>query len=382
VFPDGFLWGAATAAHQVEGGNVNNNWWELEHREGTRVAEPSGDACDSYHRYREDLDIVAGVGLNTYRFSVEWSRIEPERGAWSRAELAHYRRMCEEALARGITPVVTYHHFTLPRWLAKAGGWTLGDMPSLFADFAARVTDALGDLTDWACTINEPNLVASMMAARVPAEDHGRRVAIARSFIDAHHAAREAIKKVRADIRVGMTLALPDLQTLPGGEERSAQHREETQDQFLRECAGDDFVGVQTYTRDLVDASGVTPPPEGSETTLTGWEWYPAALGATVRHAWAVTDRTPVLVTENGIATNDDERRIAYTAEALAALQSCVVDGIDVLGYLHWSLLDNFEWHHGYRPTFGLVAVDRDTFVRTVKPSARWLGNIARANAL
>ena len=161
-FPDGFLWGAASAAHQIEGGNVNNDWWAFEHAPGTPCTEPSGDACDSWHRWAEDLELLASLGFGAYRFSLEWSRIEPAEDEWSVAGLDHYRRQCAKARELGLVPMVTFHHFTTPTWLARRGGWEATDAPERFARFCDQAVARLGDVIGWACTINEPNIVASM----------------------------------------------------------------------------------------------------------------------------------------------------------------------------------------------------------------------------
>ena len=407
-FRDGFLWGAATAPHQVEGGNVGSDMWEMEWVTPSIFAEPSGDACDHYHRYAEDIGLLADLGCNAYRFGVEWARIEPEAGYFSRAELDHYRRMCATSLEHGITPVVTYNHFSFPRWFARNGGWEQQQAADLFARYSARVTEHLGDLVPWVCTINEANLIAMLMATRfapvasrddaealMPSEfesppfESGDTVSIQRSWpspsLDAmaaaHRAAFDAIKSVREDVQVGWTLALVDFQAAPGGEDRLAQVRQAAQLDWLDVSRDDDFVGVQTYSRELVGPDGMLPPPEGAATAQPGWEVYPEALGHTVRLAAERTGR-PVLVTENGMGTDDDAARLAYTRCALEGLASAVADGVDVRGYLHWTLLDNFEWVSGFKITFGLIAVDRTTFARTVKPSARWLGEVARANAI
>jgi beta-glucosidase len=180
---------------------------------------------------------------------------------------------------------------------------------------------------------------------------------------------------------VGITLALQEYQALPGGEERAARLRHDVNDVFLEAIRGDDFLGVQVYSRVRVGVEGLAGPEEGVELTQMGYEFWPEALEAMIRHASAVA-QIPMIVTENGIATEDDSRRIAYVERALHGVDACLRDGLDVRGYTYWSALDNFEWNFGYRPTFGLIGVDRSTQVRTPKPSARWLGNIARNNAL
>jgi beta-glucosidase len=396
--PDGFLWGASTAAHQIEGGNLNADLWAAERAPGTVFAEPSGDACDSYHRYGEDVALLADAGLDTYRFSVEWARIEPEEGFFSRAALDHYRRMAATCLERGVTPLVTYHHFTSPRWFSAAGGWAAAGAPDRFARYAERVTAHLGDLVPWVCTINEANIGATLVHVGIaPAGERGEAApppdtdptsvfpglppADVERMALAHRKATEAVRSGPGAARVGWSLALIDLQATAGGEERRDRARRAAQLDWLDVSTVDDYVGVQTYTRERFGPDGLLPVPEGTPTTLTGWEVYPEALEHTIRLA-ADSAGVPVVVTENGMATADDEARIAYTAEALRGLGRCLADGTDVRGYLHWSLLDNFEWIAGYGPTFGLVAVDRTTFARTPKPSLAWLGGLARAGRL
>ncbi|GAB3976466.1 family 1 glycosylhydrolase [Actinoallomurus acanthiterrae] len=380
-FPESFLWGAATAAHQVEGNNVNNDWWAREHTQVEGIDEPSGDACDSYHRYREDIALLAELGFNAYRFSIEWSRIEPEAGLVSRASIDHYRRMVDTCHEFGLTPVVTLLHFTVPRWMAARGGWHGRDAAELFARFTEISLPIVSEGVEWVCTINEPNMMVmnregeptQVAAAEKPAPD----MKVADTLIEAHRRSREVLGSVPA-IKSGWAVATQAVQAEPGYEDLADAYRYPREDLFLQAAKGDDFIGVQAYTRTIIGPHGPQPVPDGVETTLTGWEYFPAALDIGVRNAWKLTDHVPVLVTENGIATTDDARRIAYTQAALADLHQAMTDGIDVRGYLHWSALDNYEWG-SFAPTFGLIAVDRRTFTRTAKPSARWLGNLARS---
>jgi beta-glucosidase len=387
TFPDGFLWGAATAAHQVEGGNVNSDWWVKEHARGTSIVEPSGDAADSYHRYREDMRLLADAGLTSYRFSVEWARIEPERGFVSRASLDHYRRMIDACLELGLEPVVTLMHFTVPRWMHDAGFWRNPEAPELFGRYAETVLPIL-DGVRYVCTINEPNIAAmlaggenaeNLVADGLPDPDLG----VAEALLASHRAAREVLGAA-AGILSGWTVATQDFMPTgePGSEERLREYGHPRDDWYLEQSAGDDFVGVQAYTRTFVGAQGPLPVAQGVETTLTGWEYFPPAAADGVRSAWEKSGHTPVMVTENGIATADDDRRIDYTDASLRHLHAAVADGIDLRGYLHWSALDNYEWASGFRPTFGLIAVDRQTFRRTPKPSLAWLGEVARRNGL
>ena len=384
-FPDGFLWGTATAAHQVEGGNVNNDWWAFEHAPATPCLESSGDGCDSWNRWPEDLDLVARLGFSVYRFSLEWSRIEPAEGEWSLAALEHYRDICAGCYRRGIRPMVTFHHFTTPRWLAERGGWEAPDAPERFASFCAKAVQTLGAVISYACTLNEPNIVALMgygYGIFPPGvQDWDRRRAVNDALCRAHRLAVDALRSGPGSFPVGLTLSMNDYQAVPGGEERLEELRRDSEDVFLEATAGDDFIGVQNYSRARVDASGMLGPEKGVFVTQMGYEYWPQALAACVRRAAAVTG-LPVIVTENGIGTADDAQRRAFVTEALAGLHRCMEEGVEVRGYIHWSLLDNFEWVLGYGPTFGLVAVDRVSFDRMPKPSATWLGEVARANRL
>jgi len=397
AYPDGFLWGASTSAHQIEGNNVASDVWALENRPGSLLTERSGDACDSYHRWREDLDLLAGAGLDAYRFSVEWARVEPTPGQVSKAELAHYRRMVEGCLERGVTPVVTLHHFTSPLWFRQAGGWTGPDAVELFRSYVRAVLPIL-DGVEWVCTVNEPNMLALLTTLVTNPDVVGRERSELRAdelpppddatgdaLVAAHRAAREELAAVPG-LRSGWTVANQVFQPLVSDDaETSARAAAATrewawsrEDRYLDAAKGDDFVGVQSYTRTVVGPDGPLPAPGDAPRTETGWEYYPESIGHALRHTAELVGDTPLLVTENGIATSDDAQRVAYLDGALDAVRGALADGLDVRGYLHWSLLDNFEWGT-WDAHFGLVAVDRDTFARTPKPSLAHLGARARA---
>ena len=387
AFPDGFVWGTATAAHQIEGGCWNNDWWRWEHTPGSGCVEPSGDACDSWNRWRDDIEILAELGVGTYRFSIEWSRIEPEEGEYGRAALDHYLRIGEALLERGIEPTITFHHFTTPRWLADQGGWVEPRTADRFAAFCERAAAHLAPVMRRACTINEPNIVATMgylLGVFPPGErDRDLRRRANEVFVDAHRKAVDAIRAAAPGVPVGLTLSMDDYQAVDGGEAKRHQIRRSMEDVFLEATGGDDFVGVQTYSRSRIGPDGRLDNEPGVPVLPMGYEYWPQALEATIRRAWEVTGgNVPILVTENGIGTDDDAQRVAYLRRALEGVLDCLDDGIDVRGYLCWSLLDNFEWAFGYGPRFGLVEVDRTTFARTPKPSARWFSQVVAANAL
>jgi beta-glucosidase len=387
-FPDGFVWGTATAAHQIEGGNWNNDWWAWEHDPASPCREPSGDACDSWNRWEEDVALVADLGLGTYRLSVEWSRIEPEQGEWSSAAVAHYRRQCEALLARGIEPTVTFHHFTTPRWLAVGRpGWEDPDTADRFAAFCGRLAAELGDVVRRVCTINEPNIVATMgwlLGVFPPGRpDRDLRLRVNDVFVDAHRKAVDAVRAAAPGVPVGLTLSMTEYVAVEGGEAKRAARVRDMEDVFLEATEGDDFLGVQVYSRMRLGPDGTLPPEEGVPVLDMGYEYWPQALEACLRRAWDFTGgQVPLLVTENGIGTNDDDQRIAFVHAALEGVLRCLADGIDVRGYTYWSLLDNFEWAFGYRPRFGLVSVDRQTFARSPKPSAAWLASVVRTGVL
>ena len=398
-FPDGFLFGAAISAHQTEGGNTNNDWWWWEHIAATPCREPSGDACDFYHRYGEDIAMLAGFGLNTFRFSIEWARIEPAEGEFSRAALAHYRRVLDACHEHGVVPIVTFHHFTLPKWLHDHGGFAYEKFPQLFERYCDHTAHALGDRIRFACTINEPQGLGSsgwLLGINPPGHDDDRDGAqhAVDNLLEAHRLGAAAIRS-RAGIPVGVTLAMPDIQyedgATPGNTSLELESR--VTDWFLELARQDDFIGVQTYTRFRIGPEGPRSPghdwsdltremEETDQTTQMGYEYYPRALGGAIRRANRSCPGVPIIVTESGIATSIDEKRVAYIDTALREVLACRADGIDVRGYLYWSLLDNFEWALGYAPTFGLVAVDRFTFARHPRPSAAWLGAVARSRAI
>jgi beta-glucosidase len=382
-----FLWGAATSAHQVEGNNINSDWWSWE-QSSPQYFEFSGDAVDSFHRYPEDMRLLADAGLTAYRFSLEWSRIEPVEGSISKASLLHYRKMIDTALDLGLSPVVTLHHFTSPRWFSEDGDW-MGDKSLHRFSRYVETTATILDGVDWVCTINEPNLTAFRVAherqlhaasggntlgAVLPAIDVGKRM------IEAHYIARDILHE-RTSAKVGLTIANQALTPTLGNEVMHSEVQYAWEDQYLEAARGDDFIGVQAYTSQSVAENGVVPHPESADNTLTGWAYRPDALELAIRHTAEIAPGVPILVTENGIATGDDSRRIDYTEKALRGLFAAMADGIDVRGYIHWSALDNFEWGK-WAPTFGLIRVDRETFERHPKPSLAWLGSVARRGSL
>lgn len=391
----GFLWGVAIAGHQNEGDNVHSDIWTLENTTPTIFRERSGIANAHLTRWEEDLDLVASLGMNAFRFSIEWARVEPVRGEIVSAALDHYERVIDGALERGLAPVVTFNHFAAPSWFSAAGSWLAPDADRLFAEQCARVMRRFGDRIHTAVTINEPNLEQLLQAGhKLPpqvevlkremlaaaARDTGTAQFFASNVIPAdrqddfevaltraHRAAVAAIKAERADLPTGVSIAICDEVALPGGEAHRDAKRAAVYDHWLRVARDDDFIGVQNYERIVHGPDGeieLDGPRNGMGTVIE-----PAALAGAVRYAHEVSG-VPVMVTEHGIQTDDDAQRAAFLPAALEALDAEIAAGTPVRGYCHWTLMDNFEWIFGYGPKLGLVAVDRDTLERTKKPSA------------
>ena len=426
MFQKGFFIGAATAAHQVEGNNVHSDYWLQEHMPHTSFAEPSGMACDHYNRYEEDIRLLADAGLNAYRFSVEWARIEPEKGVVDEAEIEHYRDVIRCCREHGVEPIVTLHHFSSPAWLIRKGGWEAESTVEDFARYAAYVTEQLGSEVNYICTINEANMglqLAAIVKKFTLMAEQAQKVAAsgekkaegtvqvgmnfekmmesakfaamenAQAFgtpqpqvfvssrtkegdllvMRAHQAAKAAIKAIRPEIKVGLTLSLHDLQALPGGEAFAETAWDEEFLHYLPYIKDDDFLGVQNYTRTQYGPEGQLACPEGAELTQMDYEFYPEALENVIRRV-REDFKGDLIVTENGVAVADDTRRVEFIRRALAGMENCVNDGIPVKGYCYWSVMDNFEWQKGYSMTFGLIAVDRETMQRTPKPSLAFLG--------
>lgn len=405
AFPDGFLWGASTAPHQIEGNNTASDLWYLEHQQPTVFKEPSGDAANSFLLWEQDLDLARSIGLNAYRFGVEWARIEPAKGQFSQAMIDHYARIVDGCRARGLTPVVTFSHFSAPLWFSAQGGWSNPESADVFARYADKVARAIGDRIHAAITFNEPNILLLLQNANVPPElwniqkltleTAAKRLGVPRflsanvaglddlpdlqkGLLAAHKTGRAAIKAAAPHLPVGLSLAMMDDQAVGRNSQRDARRRQ-MYGAWLDVAKGDDFLGVQNYERALWGPQGRLPAPADAVRNWSGSEVYAPSLSGAVRYAHQATG-VPILVSEHGVGTDDDTVRAALIPAALRDLKHAIDDGVPVMGYCHWSLIDNFEWVFGYGPKFGLASYDPVTFARTPKPSAAVLGSIARAN--
>lgn len=403
-FPEGFLWGTASAAYQVEGDNRNCDWWEFEHEPG-RIAtgDTSEVACDHYHRYREDFALLRELNQNAHRLSVEWSRIEPQEDVFDPRQIRHYRDVLADLRERGMSPMVTLHHFTNPLWFVRKGGWTASGSAHAFLRFVNRMVDELGDLVGMWCTINEPSIYAGngWMTGEFPPGRHGDVAAVFRvtsNMHRAHELAYAAIKRRWPDSPVG--LSHHKFLFMPASKRRRDRWAAQTAQAFLdRWPAGvgrwlkivqatSDFIGVAHYWGQLCAFDPTSPRKQfirrtnvpGAPVTEMGWNAQPSWMRAVLNELKGLGK--PVYVTENGLASNDDAWRERYIGEILSNVLLAIDDGVDVRGYFHWTNTDNFEWARGYSARFGLIAVDRKTLERTIKPSGRVYARIAAANAI
>jgi beta-glucosidase len=401
-FPKGFLWGCATAAHQVEGGNHGNDWWQWEQQGHILTGDSSDPACDHYHRFRQDFQLLRELGNNAHRLSIEWSRVEPQAGQFNQDAIDHYRQVLSELRQLGLRPMVTLHHFTSPQWFAAKGGWVASGAPSAWLPFVRQVTDELGPLVDMWCTINEPNIYAyqGWMAGEFPPGHRGDVVGLYKvlsNLRQAHELAYAVIKERTPDTPVG--LAHHKWMMLPGSQRwldrRAAKVAQTVMDSWPRGLslqkvveAPSDYIGLNHYSGSLISFAPKqsregfvrrTEPP-GLPVSDFGWAVHPAWMRQALLELKPYGK--PVYVTESGIASRDDTQREEYLRDVVSEIWRAIQEGVDVQGYFHWTSIDNFEWAYGYSMRFGLIGLDRATQERTVKPSGRLFAKIARANAI
>jgi beta-glucosidase len=387
----------------VEGDNRNCDWWEWERQPG-RIAngDSAAVACDHYRRFREDISLLRELNQNAHRLSIEWSRIEPQEGVFDARQIQHYRDVLRELRERSILPMVTLHHFTSPLWFVRRGGWTSRDAVRGFMPFVHRAIDELGDLVGMWCTINEPSIYAAngWITGEFPPGRHGDLVSqyrVTANMRRAHEAAYRAIKRRRPDTPVG--LSHHKFLFLPASSARrdvvAARAAQAVTDRWpvapgrLRRIleAPSDFIGIAHYWAQLCAFDARRPRdqfvrrfnPPGPVTEM-GLVSDPSWMRQVLNELRAYGK--PVYITENGLATEDDSWRERYLGEVLGQVHAAIEDGVDVRGYFHWTNMDNFEWARGYTCHFGLIAIDRKTLERTIKPSGRAYARIASANGL
>jgi beta-glucosidase len=389
LFPDGFLWGAATSAHQTEGQNTHSDWWAWEQ---ASKLPPSGRACDSWNRWREDIEAAAELGLGVYRISVEWARVEPEAGRFDHSAIEHYAEILRRARAHGMQTMVVLWHFTNPAWLADVNDWLWQQAPERFASYAAVMARGLGDLVDYWATLNEANTYVwrgYIVGVWPPGRGNaGLGAALAyRGLLHGHRMARKAIKE---ELGEGVPVGLTHVLAWPHPAEKGGHFSAPmcawwnflANDLFLDRAAPHcDWLGAQYYHDSPATAFSIADADGEWPRTDMGWRVVPRGIYEVVMRAWR-RYRLPILITENGLADSQDAQRARFIIDHVAWLHKAIADGADVRGYLHWSLLDNFEWAHGFAPRFGHVEVDYDTLERRIRPSARVYAEMIRRNGV
>ena len=408
-FPKDFYWGASTSSHQVEGGN-ENSWsvWEKENAE--RLARKardhlqiwqlelfpeahtpenyiSGIAVDHYNRFNEDFDIAKSIGMNAHRFSIEWSRVEPSEGMFDEKEILHYEAVISALKSRGIEPFVTLWHWTLPLWLEEKGGWQSKDAPRYFTRFAKKIVESLGEDVKFWITINEPLPYSSRsyMTGTWPPQKKNffAYSRVLHHLVVAHRHAYNVIKVVDPDSQVGIAKSLVHFDA----------HKNRLMNKILKRFAdwwwnyrflnnikgAQDFIGVNHYSHNTVNY-GFNKNADENISDME-WELYPESMYKVLLGVKRY--KKPVYITENGLADSGDIKREKYLKEILRQVHRAIESGVDVMGYLHWSLLDNFEWDNGFWPRFGLVEIDyKNKLKRRVRESAKEYAKIIGANAV
>ncbi len=409
-FPKKFLWGASTSAHQVEGGQ-RNQWtvWELDNARSLATRAPyrfdelenwsviareaknpnnyvSGRGVDHYRRYAEDFDMLGQMGLNSFRFSIEWSRIEPNQGTWDAKEIEHYRTYLRELKKRGITPVVTLFHFTLPVWFAELGGFEKRRNVKYFVQFVEKVFEELGRELKYVITINEPTVYVSQgyEQGNWPPNQSSGKLAfrVLENLILAHKKVYALAQGSEHARRLKLSMAHHVVYFYPGDDARLTRMTtwwkdfQENAWVIRRVRKQSDFLAVNYYQAFRIYGTRAHNSEVLTQNDL-GWDMQPDLLEYLLKDLWE-QHRLPIMVTENGVADADDAKRIGWLKESIAAMHRALQSGVKVIGYQHWSLLDNFEWDKGYWAKFGLVAVNRRTMERSLRQSGEWYGKIVK----
>ena len=388
-FPKKFLWGSAIAAHQVEGNNIYNDWWEDEARAVFKFK--SGEACKHYDLFRQDFDLAKSLNQNALRISIEWSRVEPEPGNFNLAEIKHYKDVIVALKERGIEPVITLHHFTSPAWFNKLGSWQNRKALSYFFGFVEKIVDVFSaDVRYWA-TINEPVIYIyfGYLLGIWPPHKKGifNSISAFYSLIFAHVQTYKIIHRIYQKNNlpppyVGIAanlryfLACSDTFSTRLGVYIRDKIYNLSFLEYLHKHKAMDYIGVNYYTKEDIGSFGEARVEKNS----LGWDIYPEGLYKLLLKLKKFN--LPVFVLENGICTEDDNQRFSYISEHLKYLHKAMKEGLDVLGYLYWSLLDNFEWDKGFAPRFGLIEVDYNTYKRTIRESAAKYGEVCRSGKL
>lgn len=407
-FPKHFFWGASTAAHQVEGGN-HNQWtvWELAHAKEyaqtahqhlselhnwdeikDRAEEPenyvSGKGVEHYKYYKQDFGLAQQLNLNAFRFTIEWSRIEPEEGKWDEKEIAHYREYIAELRRRKLEPFLTLWHWTVPVWFADKGGFEKKENLKYFDRFVRKVSEELVDDVEYVITLNEPNVDASfsyLVSLHPPAQKSLLKFAkVYWNLTRVHRRAYTILKKSKPSLDVGASMQLANIQA-----KRPHNYIDQLTTQWMRYFWNwwflrrirkhQDFIGMNYYFSDYYSGMGKRHNPRIPLNDM-GWYMEPEGIYPLLLRTWS-RFKKPIFITENGLADQNDQHRRWWIEQTVVAMERAISEGVELRGYFHWSLLDNFEWQDGWWPKFGLIEVDRENGMkRTIRPSAEWYAEL------
>ena len=413
-FPKEFIFGTAVASYQVEGGIYNNDWTIWENKSNSVCVEPCNEACKHYEMLDQDIELLRELGIKAFRFSIEWSRIEPTEGDYDTDAINHYVEKANKLISNKITPIITFHHFTTPEWLFNKGSWLNPNADEYFDKYVEKLMKNLPNKIEFFNTINEPGIFAFFgyfSTNKFPPgiANETKFIQASENIMSAHKKALKTIKKYNQNAKVGMTHALQEWEDSDNNKLK-AYLKYHLEDKFLDASIDDDFIGLQTYTivrfpkniflkvfnalllnigpirkyilPRIIQIFAGRNGAITSETRITkmGYEYRPEAVLYNLKRLKKIFPNKEVFITENGIATDDDDERIEFVTSVLKDVHKFQEEHNNVIGYLYWSLLDNFEWDLGYQMNFGLVEVDKSTYERKPHNSAKWFGEISSTN--
>ncbi len=390
-FPEGFLWGAATSAHQVEGNNINSDWWEWESQPGRFK---SGQACDQYNRYESDFEMAKELNHNAHRLSIEWSRIEPKEGEFNLAEIEHYKKVLKALKERNLTVMLTLWHFTLPQWVTDKGGWENGATPKYFERFVKRIAPEIAGYVDLWVTLNEPGVyIYETYTDRVWPHSKKSLLGQIKTFLSLTSAHKRAYNYLHSAFPAGKPVGIANnILSFESYHKHSIaeQIAVSLNDLFANHLFyfftrnTHDFLGINYYFHIRFKGQGLIAERKDAlqqthDVSDLGWEIYPEGIFEVLTD---FADDIPIYITECGIASTNDDRRNRFLISYLQEVARAIKAGVNVRGFFYWSLIDNFEWHLGFEPRFGLIEIDYKTLERHIRPSALVYTDIIQHNGI